>query len=139
MTQSAHLARMIRLADDARRKAYAPYSRFQVGACLRSGDRLFAGANVENRAYPQSQCAEASAIGVMVANGRTTIDEVVIVVDAPEPVPPCGACRQRLSEFASPDTPVHLVHPDGRKITHRFGDLLPHAFEQRHFRTTPHF
>jgi cytidine deaminase len=113
-----------------RERAYAPYSQYLVGAALRDeSGRVHAGANVENAAYPQSQCAEASAIGVMIAAGGRKITEVLVIADGSLGLPsPCGACRQRLSEFAAPETPVHLAGLAGviRSVT--LGELLPLSF-----------
>ena len=123
------LDEMIKLARAAQTKAYAPYSRFQVGACLRTeAGSLHAGANVENAAYPQGQCAEASAIGSMIAAGARKIVEVVVIGDGDGLCTPCGGCRQRLNEFATPDTPVHICGPEGLRRTFTLGELLPGAF-----------
>ena len=120
---------LVRLAREAATKAYAPYSGFHVGAALRLADgRRFAGANVENAAYPQGQCAEASAIGAMVAAGATEIAEVAVTAERLEICPPCGGCRQRLAEFAGPDVAVHLCGPEGVRKSIRFADLLPYSF-----------
>jgi homotetrameric cytidine deaminase len=116
-------------ADAAMRNAHAPYSHFKVGAALRTPGGVFTGANVENAAYPQGQCAEASAIGALVAAGQREITAVAVVAEQLEICPPCGGCRQRLSEFASPDTPVHLGRPGGNHRTWTLGELLPLAFE----------
>jgi cytidine deaminase len=117
-----------------RDRAHAPYSSYLVGAALRDEQgRVHAGANVENAAYPQSQCAEASAIGVLVAAGGRKIVEALVVADDSLGLPsPCGACRQRLREFASLDTPVHLAGLAGviRSVT--LGDLLPFSFGPEH-------
>ena len=111
------------------KRAYAPYSHFPVGAALRSpSGAVHVGANVENAAYPQGQCAEASAIGVMVAAGDTEIAEVAVVAERLDICPPCGGCRQRLSEFARPDTRVHLGRPGGPRRTLTLGELLPLGF-----------
>lgn len=122
--------RMIAVARAARARAWAPYSRFKVGACLRTSDgALHAGCNVENAAYPQSSCAEASAISAMVGAGGRRIVEVVVVGGGKGPCTPCGGCRQRLAEFARVDTPVHMARPDGRiLLSTTLGALLPHAF-----------
>jgi len=118
---------LVALARGVAPNAYAPYSRLNIGAALRTADgRRFAAANVENAAYPQGQCAEASAIGVMVAAGSTGIEEVVVASDLA--VAPCGGCRQRLSEFGTPDTVVHLVTPDAVRTTTTLGALLPLGF-----------
>jgi cytidine deaminase len=120
---------MIVLARTTQQKAYAPYSNFNVGACLRAEDgSLHAGANVENVAYPQGQCAEASAIGAMITAGARKIVEVVVIGDGDGLCTPCGGCRQRLNEFATPDTPVHICGPEGLRKTFTLGELLPGAF-----------
>ena len=87
------------------------------------------GSNVENASYPQGQCAETSAIGALIAAGHTRITEVAVTAERMDICPPCGGCRQRLAEFASPDTPVHLGRPDGPRETTTVGELLPLAFE----------
>jgi cytidine deaminase len=126
------VADMLAAASAARANAHAPYSGFAVGACLRGkSGRLYAGCNVENVAYPQGQCAEATAVGVMVAAGEKEIVEILLVADSGEPVSPCGGCRQRLSEFAGPDTPVHLCGLDGLRRTVTLGELLPLSFGPR--------
>jgi homotetrameric cytidine deaminase len=123
--------RLLQAADAAMRNAHAPYSGFRVGAALRaSGGGVYSGANVENAAYPQGQCAEASAIGALVAAGEREITEVAVVAQREDFCPPCGGCRQRLSEFAGPDTPVHLGRPGGPRRKHTLGELLPHAFDR---------
>ena len=123
------LDEMIVLARATQKKAYAPYSNFNVGACLRTENgSLHAGANVENAAYPQGQCAEASAIGAMIAAGARKIVEVVVIGDGDGLCTPCGGCRQRLNEFATPDTPVHICGPEGLRKTFTLGELLPGAF-----------
>ena len=125
---------MFELARAARRRAYAPYSRFQVGACLRTASgALYAGCNVENAAYPEGLCAEAAAIAAMVAAGEGEIAAIAIVgglEDGPEVrCPPCGGCRQKLYEFIGPaedsDIDVHLVGTD-RAI--RLSALLAQPF-----------
>ncbi|MEE8270658.1 MAG: cytidine deaminase [Alphaproteobacteria bacterium] len=119
-------------ATAARANAYAPYSSFPVGAALRAPDgRIFAACNVENAAYPQGQCAEASAIGVMVASGATRIAEVVVLggeVGDGLLCSPCGGCRQRLREFAAPDAPIHVCGPEGLRRTTTLAELLPLSF-----------
>jgi cytidine deaminase len=126
---------LVAAARRAREHAHAPYSGFKVGAAIRDETgRVHAGANVENAAYPQSQCAEATAIGAMVtAGGARRILEVAVVADSPEPISPCGGCRQRLAEFAAPEARVHLCGPDGAvRRTVTMGDLLPFAFGDGH-------
>jgi homotetrameric cytidine deaminase len=121
---------LLRAAEAAMLNAHAPYSDFRVGAALRTPDgAIHAGANVENAAYPQGQCAEASAIGALVAAGGREISAVAVVAERLEICPPCGGCRQRLAEFARPDTPVYLGRPDGERRTLALGELLPLSFD----------
>jgi cytidine deaminase len=122
------LEQMLELARQALVNAHAPYSRFRVGACVRAASgRLYAGCNVENASYPVGQCAEATAIGAMVAAGDRRIVEVVIATEGTELCPPCGRCRQQLAEFAGPETRVHLCAGEIRMTT-TLGELLPMAF-----------
>ena len=117
----------------ARQNAHAPYSGFAVGAAIRCPDgRVFAGCNVENVAYPEGTCAEAGAIAAMVAAGAREIAEVLVVADSPAPVTPCGGCRQKLAEFAGPDTPVILAGLGGELARTTVGGLLPGAFGEAH-------
>jgi cytidine deaminase len=113
-----------------RQRAYAPYSQYFVGAALRDeAGAIHLGANVENAAYPQSQCAEASAIGVLVAAGGHRVTEALVIADGSLGLPsPCGACRQRLREFAAPGTQIHLAGLAGVIRTVTLGDLLPLSF-----------
>lgn len=120
---------LIAAARAAMDRAYAPYSRFRVGAALRAPDgSIHPGANVENSSYPQGQCAETSAIGALVAAGAREIVEVAVIGSGDEPCTPCGGCRQRLNELASPDTVVHLCAAGGARETATLGELLPRAF-----------
>jgi len=129
---SEFLEPMLDLARRTLANAHAPYSRFRVGACVRAGSgRLYAGCNVENASYPVTQCAEAGAIGAMVAAGDRQIVEAVIVTEGAEPCPPCGRCRQQLAEFAGPDMRIHLCGPEGVRLTATLGELLPMAFGPR--------
>jgi homotetrameric cytidine deaminase len=124
---------LVDAARTAMGRAHAPYSGFRVGAALRAADgSIHAGANVENAAYPQGQCAEASAIGVLVAAGGTRIAEAAVIADSDEPGVPCGGCRQRLRELAASDTPIHLCSRDGERRTMTLGELLPMAFGPEH-------
>jgi len=120
---------MLTLAQQAQDRAHAPYSGFRVGAVLRGGSgRLYSGCNVENAAYPQSQCAEASALGALVLGGDSRVTEVLVLGPGDRPLTPCGGCRQRLLEFAEADTPVHLYSASGENHTLTLGALMPHAF-----------
>ena len=124
------------LVDDAarvRENAYVPYSRFKVGAAIRSTEgNLHLGVNVENAAYPEGTCAEAGAIAAMIAAGDSRIAEIAVIADCPAPVPPCGGCRQKLAEFADPATPVTLATTDGKRLETTVGELLPCAFGMGH-------
>ncbi len=113
---------MFERAQAARQRAYAPYSRFKIGACLRTaGGALYAGCNVENAAYPEGLCAEAAAIAAMVAAGEREVAAIAIVgglQDGPEVrCPPCGGCRQKLYEFVGPaadaEIDIYLAGPGG--------------------------
>jgi homotetrameric cytidine deaminase len=120
---------LMRAAEAAMRNAYAPYSNFKVGAALRApSGAIYTGANVENAAYPQGQCAEASAIGALIAAGESAIHAVAIVADRGENVGPCGGCRQRLSEFGGPNVPVYLGRPGASPHPVTLGQLLPMSF-----------
>ncbi len=120
---------MLRLARQARDNAHAPYSGFPVGACIRSSDgRYFVGCNVENASYPEGACAETGAISQMVAAGDRNITAVVIVAQGDRLCTPCGGCRQRLREFAGPETPVFLCSPEELRKAFTLGELLPQAF-----------
>ncbi len=120
------------LLDEARKireRAYAPYSRFKVGAAIRAASgRVYTGVNVENAAYPEGTCAEAGAIAAMVAGGDTEIAEVAVIADAPSPVPPCGGCRQKLAEFGKGEVSVTMATLAGEILTRPLGELLPGAF-----------
>lgn len=121
--------RLVDLARVAMGRAYAPYSNFHVGVALRDeAGALHSGANVENGAYPQGACAEASAIGALIAAGGHRIEEAVVMADT-ELIVPCGGCRQRLSEFAAAGTPIHLAGPEGVRRTVTLAELLPLAFD----------
>ena len=116
-------------ARAAQARAYAPYSRFTVGAALRDETgAVHAGCNVENAAYPVGTCAEAGAVAAMALAGGRRIAEIVVVGDGEVLVTPCGGCRQRLREFGGDDLPVHVAGPEGVRRTFRLGELLPHSF-----------
>ena len=109
--------------------AHAPYSKFPVGAALRSASGvIYVGCNVENASYPEGWCAETSAIAAMVAAGETMIAEIAVVAEQMPLITPCGGCRQRLAEFAGPDTRIHLCDAAGIAQTMTIGELLPRAF-----------
>ena len=116
-------------ARNVRENAHVPYSQFKVGAAfLTENDSIISGCNVENAAYPQSQCAEASAIGNLVSNGYAKIKEVVVIGSGDLLCSPCGGCRQRLREFASLDILIHMCNMNGHLKTSTLGELLPDSF-----------
>ena len=121
---------LLRAAEEVMHTAHVRYSHFPVGVALRGADgRVYVGSNVENASYPQGQCAETSAIGALIAAGQTKITEVAVTAAHLDFCPPCGGCRQRLAEFARPETRVHLGRPGGPRMTTTVGELLPLAFE----------
>jgi cytidine deaminase len=120
---------LFEMAKAVQANAHAPYSRFLVGAAIRTASgRVFAGCNVENAAYPQGSCAEAGAISAMVAGGENKIVAVLTICDGEAISTCCGGCRQRLREFASGNTPIYAAGPDGIRATFTLDDLLPHSF-----------
>jgi len=120
-------------ARAAREHAYAPYSKFKVGAALRTpSGAVFVGCNVENVAYPEGTCAEAGAIAAMCAAGEYEIAEVAVIADSPTPVPPCGGCRQKLAEFAKGQVVVTLATTGGAEQKMQVSKLLPGAFDASH-------
>jgi cytidine deaminase len=131
MSKSAEaaLAALFEAARSAQANAYAPYSRFHVGAALRTPTgAIFAGCNVENAAYPQGACAEAGAIGAMALAGERRIAEILVIGDGEALCTPCGGCRQRIREFAAPGTPIHVAGPQGVRARFTLEELLPHSF-----------
>lgn len=126
----ATLQALLEAARRARANAYVPYSHYAVGAALLSDSgAVHAGANVENAAYPSGQCAEASALGAMVAaQGAHNLRAVLVLTAGPNPGWPCGNCRQKLAEFAAAGTPVYAATVDGNLHRHSLGELLPERF-----------
>jgi len=122
------LAGLLRAAARARARAYAPYSGFQVGAAVLAGGRVFAAANVENSAYPLSVCAERNAVAMAIAAGHRRIEAVAVVGGEGQPAAPCGGCRQVLSEFCAPRTPIAYAASGGGAVTTTIAALLPHSF-----------
>jgi cytidine deaminase len=120
-------------ATQVRLHAWAPYSRFKVGAAiLATSGKVYVGCNVENVAYPEGTCAEAGAIAAMVAGGDTRIAEIWVIADSPEPVPCCGGCRQKISEFADADVKVTLCTTDGKQKVMTVAEILPGVFTAAH-------
>jgi cytidine deaminase len=125
-------AALVDAATRALANAYAPYSRFGVGAAVLAGGQVFTGANVENASYGLTICAERAAVFAAVAAGHRTIEAAAVVTDTTEPTAPCGACRQVLREFAPNGDPAALVVVSatlgGRQSVHKLSDLLPNDF-----------
>ena len=135
MSKSAedNLAALFAAAKAAQARAYAPYSRFNVGAAiLAPSGAIYSGCNVENAAYPQGACAEAGAIAAMALGGERRIVEIVVVGDGEALCTPCGGCRQRIREFADPKTPMHIAGPEGVRASFTLDELLPHSFGPDH-------
>ena len=125
MSHDLFLAAKIAMA-----KAYAPYSKFPVGAAIRTEDgRVFTGANIEVASFPEGWCAETTALGHYVMAGGGRITEIAVVADKMARVTPCGGCRQRLAEFARPETKLHLCDDKGIVETVTMGEMLPYGFQ----------
>jgi cytidine deaminase len=121
--------RLFAAASAAMERAYAPYSKFQVGAAILAGNgQIYSGCNVENAAYPVGTCAEAGAISAMVRDGAQQIWEIVVIGRGDVMCTPCGGCRQRIREFAAPDTKIHVCGPEGLRRTFTRDELLPASF-----------
>jgi cytidine deaminase len=134
MSKSADpLADLFAAAKAAQAKAYAPYSRFRVGAALRTpSGAIYSGGNVENAAYPEGWCAETSAISAMAQAGERRIAEICVIGDGEALCTPCGGCRQRIREFADAETVVHVAGPEGVRATFRLSGLLTESFGPGH-------
>ena len=116
-------------ARGAQARAYAPYSRFRVGAAiLAPSGAIYRGSNVENAAYPVGTCAEAGAISAMIGAGDTTVAAILVYGEGEALVTPCGACRQRIREFAGPGTPIHIAGPTGLRASFTLNQILPESF-----------
>ena len=126
---SENFTRMFMAAKQVREKAHVPYSKFKVGASiLTKKNNIIVGCNVENAAYPQSQCAEASAIGNMVSQGYIIIKEVLVIGSGDLLCSPCGGCRQRIREFASTNILIHMCSVEKHIKTLTLDELLPNSF-----------
>ncbi|QDR80932.1 cytidine deaminase [Sporomusa termitida] len=120
---------LVKSALKAREKAYAPYSNFKVGAAvLGASGRIYSGCNIENAAYGLANCAERTAVFKAISEGETEIVAIAVAADTPEPVSPCGACRQVMAEFNIEK--IILVNLRGRQRTHTLAELLPFSFNK---------
>ncbi len=121
---------LFQAARAAMANSHSPYSKFPVGAALlTAAGNVYRGCNIENASYPEGWCAETSAISQMVTAGESKIAEICVTAERMDCITPCGGCRQRLVEFATPDTPVHLCDQNGVVDTVTLGDLLPTSFK----------
>ncbi|MDQ6434625.1 cytidine deaminase [Mesorhizobium sp. LHD-90] len=117
-------------AREAMSKAYAPYSKFPVGAAIRTTDgRVFSGCNIEVASYPEGWCAETTALGHYIMGGGGEIAEIAVVAERMARITPCGGCRQRLAEFAGADAKLYLCDDAGVVETVTIGQMLPYGFE----------
>lgn len=125
----AALQELFEAAAKAQAQAYAPYSRFRVGAAIRGGSgRIHAGCNVENAAYPVGTCAEAGALAAMILAGDRDPTDILVLGEGEVLCTPCGACRQRLREFGGDRLAIHVAGPDGIRRSFTLAELLPHSF-----------
>ena len=126
------MKKLIRMAIEARRRAYAPYSKFKVGAALEAEDgRIFTGCNVENASFGATCCAERTALFKAISEGAKKFRRIAIVAGTKDPCPPCGICRQALIEFA-PKLQVILANTKGRFLIKSLDELLPLSFRKGH-------
>lgn len=127
------LEQMCSKAREILHNSYSPYSNFSVSCVIKtSSGQIFSGVNMENAAYPQGICAEANALGQMVTAGERDIVEVVVCAQGTTPCYPCGGCRQKLAEFSTENTIVHICHAKNDSLhTTDMGTLLPHSFSKR--------
>ena len=127
--RSLEIQSLIAEANKARDKAYVPYSKFQVGAALLANDgTVYHGCNIENAAYSMTNCAERTAIFKAYSEGVTQFKALVVVADTKRPVPPCGACRQVISELCPKDMKIYLTNLQGDVAELTVEELLPGAF-----------
>lgn len=116
-------------ATAAMKNAYAPYSKFHVGSCIETeSGKLYSGCNIENAAYGLTICAEACAVCAMASAGESNIKHIAVIINGPDVAMPCGACRQRIFEFATPETMIHVGNTEGATRSYRMNELLPSAF-----------
>ncbi|MFD1736592.1 cytidine deaminase [Bacillus salitolerans] len=124
-----NIDKLIVEAKEARERAYVPYSKFKVGAALLTKDgTVYKGCNIENAAYSMTNCAERTALFKAISEGDKDFEAIAVVADTDRPVPPCGACRQVISELCSKDTKVYLTNLKGDVQEITVAELLPGAF-----------
>ncbi len=124
--------RMVRMAEEAKTKAYVPYSNFHVGACLKADSgAYYLGCNIENAAYGPTNCAERTATFKAVYEGERKFEALAVAWDGDDYASPCGVCRQVLAEFCSPDMPVICANNKGEYAIRTLAELLPFAFGKK--------
>ncbi|MGH9914622.1 MAG: cytidine deaminase [Pyrinomonadaceae bacterium] len=132
ITDMMILKDLIEAASAAREHAYAPYSRFRIGAAVETGDgRIFTGCNIESSTYGLTICAERVALWKALSEGIREFKRIVIVADTKKLVPPCGACRQIVSDFCSAETEVVMANSSGEMEIVTIERLLPSAFDHK--------
>ena len=126
--------KLLKLANQAKTNAYAPYSKYHVGAAILSeNNNIYFSCNVENISFPCGICAEAGAISSMIAGGDKKILAILITSSGKELVYPCGACLQRIVEFSVPSTKIYLANDSKIIKTYTLEDLMPHQFNPKEF------
>lgn len=120
---------MLEKARQAQTLAYAPYSKFYVGCSIKTtNDQYFTGCNIENASYPLTCCAEEVAISAMICAGEKQISDVLVIGNTKDHITPCGACRQRIREFANSNTMIHMTNQTGEITSKSLSELLPYSF-----------
>ena len=123
---------MLRIADDGRFRAYAPYSNFHVGACIKGASgAYYLGCNIENAAYSPTNCAERTAVFKAVSEGEKEFEALAILWDGEGYATPCGVCRQVLAEFCPPDMPIICANREGKYKIYSLAELLPESFTRK--------
>lgn len=123
------IEKLLMAAQQVKEKAYAPYSHFRVGAALSTpSGKIYMGCNVENTSYGLTICAERNAIFQMVADGELQISEILVIGDTEDFLPPCGACRQVIAEFANKDTVIYMCNRRGEYQQATVSDIIPYSF-----------
>ncbi|MCU0284982.1 MAG: cytidine deaminase [Acidobacteria bacterium] len=124
-----NIEKLLQAAQHVKERAYAPYSNFHVGAALSTpSGKIYSGCNVENSSYGLTICAERNAIFQMIAAGENKISELLIIGDSEHFLPPCGACRQVIAEFANKNTPIYMCNKNGAYQQTTVGELIPYMF-----------
>lgn len=123
------ISTMLEKARKVQNLAYAPYSKFHVGCCIKTvNDKYYVGCNIENASYSLTCCAEAVAIAAMICDGEKQISDVLVIGNTKDHITPCGACRQRIREFANSNTMIHMTNQNGEINSKSLAELLPNSF-----------